>query len=88
MGDRVALDGVVLARSDRPSLVFETDLPVRVGMTANADLVSESVFERLDIKRETHRLLDEICPARTILTTNSSALPVSAPVIRCGWKPE
>jgi len=45
--------------------------------TASADLVSESVFERLDIKRETHRLLDEICPARTILTTNSSALPVS-----------
>jgi len=45
--------------------------------TANADLVSESVFERLDIKRETHRLLDEICPTRTILTTNSSALLVS-----------
>lgn len=45
--------------------------------TADADLVSESVFERLDIKRETHGLLDEICPARTILTTNSSALLVS-----------
>jgi 3-hydroxybutyryl-CoA dehydrogenase len=45
--------------------------------TANADLVSESVFERLDIKRDTHRLLDEVCPAHTILTTNSSALLVS-----------
>ena len=45
--------------------------------TANADLVSESVFERLDIKRETHRLLDELCPSNTILTTNSSALLVS-----------
>jgi 3-hydroxybutyryl-CoA dehydrogenase len=45
--------------------------------TANADLVSESVFERLDIKRETHRQLDELCPAHTILTTNSSALLVS-----------
>jgi 3-hydroxybutyryl-CoA dehydrogenase len=45
--------------------------------TADADLVSESVFERLDIKRETHRRLDEVCPPRTILTTNSSALLVS-----------
>jgi 3-hydroxybutyryl-CoA dehydrogenase len=45
--------------------------------TTNADLVSESVFERLDIKRETHRQLDEVCPPHTILTTNSSALLVS-----------
>lgn len=45
---------------------------------ADADLVSESVFERVDIKRDIHRQLDEICPPHTILTTNSSALPVSA----------
>jgi 3-hydroxybutyryl-CoA dehydrogenase len=45
--------------------------------TAHADLVSESVFERLDIKRDTHRQLDQVCPPRTILTTNSSALLVS-----------
>lgn len=56
----------------------------RVTLTGNldvavsaADLVSESVFERLDIKRDTHRLLDEACPAHTILTTNSSTLLVS-----------
>ncbi len=45
--------------------------------TASADLVSESVSERLDIKREVHRELDQVCPARTILTTNASALLVS-----------
>jgi 3-hydroxyacyl-CoA dehydrogenase len=45
--------------------------------TVNADLVSESVFERLDIKREVHQLLDETCPAKTILTTNSSYLLLS-----------
>ena len=43
----------------------------------NADLVSESVFERLDLKRDIHRRLDEVCPPGTILTTNSSALLVS-----------
>lgn len=42
--------------------------------TADADLVSESVFERLDLKREVHRNLDQLCPAKTILTTNSSFL--------------
>ena len=45
--------------------------------TSNADLVSESVFERLDIKRDIHRQLDEVCPPHTILTTNTSALQVS-----------
>jgi 3-hydroxybutyryl-CoA dehydrogenase len=53
----------------------ETDLEQA---TAEADLVSESVVERLDIKRGVHRRLDEVCPADAILTTNSSALPVSA----------
>jgi 3-hydroxybutyryl-CoA dehydrogenase len=46
--------------------------------TAEADLVSESVFERLGIKREVHRDLDRVCPQRTILTTNSSFLLPSA----------
>ena len=45
--------------------------------TKEADLVSESVFERLDVKRDIHRRLDEVCPAATILTTNSSHLQVS-----------
>jgi 3-hydroxybutyryl-CoA dehydrogenase len=45
--------------------------------TANADLVSESVFERLDLKRKVHRQLDELCPPHTLLTTNTSALLVS-----------
>jgi 3-hydroxybutyryl-CoA dehydrogenase len=46
--------------------------------TADADLVSESVFERLDVKREVHGELDRVCPDRTILTTNSSFLLPSA----------
>lgn len=44
------------------------------GATAEADLVSESVFEQLALKREVHRSLDDLCPAHTILTTNSSFL--------------
>ncbi|MGB6426469.1 MAG: hypothetical protein E4H22_00245 [Solirubrobacterales bacterium] len=44
---------------------------------SNADLVSESVFEDLDLKRQIHRQLDQVAPRRTILTTNTSALLVS-----------
>jgi 3-hydroxybutyryl-CoA dehydrogenase len=35
------------------------------------------VFERLDIKRQVHRQLDELCPDKTLLTTNSSYLLLS-----------
>ncbi len=44
---------------------------------ADADLVSESIVEDLDVKRTVHAALDRLCPAKTILTTNTSALLVS-----------
>lgn len=44
---------------------------------SNADLISESIFEQLDIKREIHQLLDQQCEENTILTTNTSSLMVS-----------
>ena len=57
-----------------PRISTGTDL---AKATADADLVSESVFESQDLKREIHQKLDEICPERTILTTNTSGLLVS-----------
>ena len=44
---------------------------------ANADLVSESVPENRELKREVHKKLDRMCPAKTILTTNTSNMLVS-----------
>ena len=52
-------------------IVFTSDLTLA---TQDADLVSESVFEDLALKREIHERLDRLCPAHTILTTNSSFL--------------
>jgi len=43
----------------------------------DADLLSESVPERLALKRKVHKELDDISPSRTILTTNTSSLLVS-----------
>jgi len=57
----------------------------RIHLTTNmeegaskADLVIESVPERLEIKREVFAQLDEVCPRHTILATNSSSLHISA----------
>ena len=41
------------------------------------DLISESVFERLDLKRETHSKFEGLCPADTIITTNTSSILLS-----------
>lgn len=44
---------------------------------ADVDLLSESVHEQLDLKRKVHAQFDELCPAKTIMTTNTSSLLVS-----------
>jgi len=57
------------------SRIHPVDDPQRA--SAHADLLSESVFERLDLKRQIHERFDRLCPAHTIMTTNTSGLPVS-----------
>jgi 3-hydroxybutyryl-CoA dehydrogenase len=77
MGDFMVASGYcdpddLLAGRGRVSLTADLD-----AAAGRADLVSESVFEQLDIKRDVHGRLDRICPPHTILTTNTSALLVS-----------
>ena len=43
----------------------------------DADLLSESIPENRDLKRKVHGQFDELCPARTLMTTNTSVLLVS-----------
>lgn len=44
---------------------------------ADADVVVEAVFERLDVKQEVFRALDKICAPGAVLATNTSAIPVT-----------
>jgi 3-hydroxybutyryl-CoA dehydrogenase len=44
---------------------------------ADADIVVEAVFERLDVKHEVFRALDRTCKADAVLATNTSAIPVT-----------
>jgi len=41
------------------------------------DLAIEAVFERLDLKQEVFRKLDEICRPETLLASNTSAIPIT-----------
>lgn len=43
----------------------------------DADFLSESVFERLDLKRRTHQQFEKLLPPHAIMTTNTSTLLLS-----------
>jgi 3-hydroxybutyryl-CoA dehydrogenase len=45
---------------------------------ADADLVVEAVYERLDVKHEVFRALDRVCKADAVLATNTSAIPITS----------
>ena len=44
---------------------------------ADADVVVEAVFEKVEAKHEVFRALDKICKADAVLATNTSAIPVT-----------
>lgn len=50
-----------------------TDLTAAV----QSDLAIEAVFEKLDLKQQIFRRLDEICQTETIIASNTSAIPIT-----------
>jgi len=62
------------AESALGSISTTTDL----GAAADAELVVEAVYERLEVKREVFAALDTICAPETVLATNTSAIPITA----------
>jgi 3-hydroxybutyryl-CoA dehydrogenase len=44
---------------------------------AEADIVIEAVFERIEVKHEVFRALDKICKPGAVLGTNTSAIPIT-----------
>ncbi|HEX5092934.1 MAG TPA: 3-hydroxyacyl-CoA dehydrogenase NAD-binding domain-containing protein [Burkholderiales bacterium] len=49
---------------------------INLGQVANADIVIEAVFERMDVKKDMFRKLDGIVQQGAILATNTSTLDV------------
>ena len=57
--------------TERPEIDFPEGAPP-------ADLVVEAAVENMDIKRDIFQTLDKLCPAHTILASNTSSLPITA----------
>ena len=74
--DGVARGKVAPDRAERAreGLQAATDLPEAAG---RSDLVIEAVPELMDLKKRTFAQLGEVCPAATILATNTSSLSVT-----------
>ncbi|MGW7490012.1 3-hydroxyacyl-CoA dehydrogenase family protein [Streptomyces sp. NPDC054786] len=45
--------------------------------TADADIVVEAVFERIDVKREIFQTLDKLVKDEAVLASNTSAIPIT-----------
>jgi 3-hydroxybutyryl-CoA dehydrogenase len=87
LGRGVAAIQESLARFASKGKISAEDVEVilsRITMTtdldaaAEADVVIEAIFERLDAKHEVFRTLDKICKAGAVLGTNTSALPITS----------
>ena len=84
--NQIAASGLEAARKAKPAAFMEAGLArlVTVGnfeddlkKLAEVDWVIEAVVENLDIKRSLLRKVEAICKPGTIITTNTSGLPVA-----------
>ncbi|HVS67268.1 MAG TPA: 3-hydroxybutyryl-CoA dehydrogenase [Mycobacteriales bacterium] len=72
-----AVDRGKLDAGERDAILARVAFTTDRSDLARADLVTEAVPERLEIKTALFAELDEICPPQTVLATNTSSLPVT-----------
>jgi 3-hydroxybutyryl-CoA dehydrogenase len=75
--DRAVLRGKI-TEEEQKALLARITGTTDLATMADRELIIEAVPERMDLKTELFRKLDEICPEDTILATNTSALSVTA----------
>lgn len=67
-----------ITSEDKSAILSRIKPTVDLGEAKDADLAIEAVFEDLELKKKALRDLDEVCPSRTILASNTSSLPIAA----------
>ena len=73
--ERLVAKGVV---TDSPEAVLARITPTTsLESFADVSLAVEAVFERLDVKQDVFRALDDVLSPEAILATNTSALPIT-----------
>jgi 3-hydroxybutyryl-CoA dehydrogenase len=67
-----------MEESEKATVMARIKTTLDIKDAGDADLVIEAAPEELELKKSIFKQLDEICPAKTILATNTSSLPVTA----------
>jgi 3-hydroxybutyryl-CoA dehydrogenase len=66
-----------LAEADRDAALARIATTTDLTAAAEADLVVEAVFEKIEIKQEIFAELDRVCRDEAVLATNTSAIPIT-----------
>jgi 3-hydroxybutyryl-CoA dehydrogenase len=66
-----------ISAADAEATVARIGTTTDLDAAAEADLVVEAVFEKLELKQEVFRELDKLAPEGAVLATNTSAIPVT-----------
>jgi 3-hydroxybutyryl-CoA dehydrogenase len=74
---RFAAKGKISAE-DVEATLGRINTTTEMEVAAEADVVVEAIFERLEAKHEVFRALDKICKAGAVLGTNTSAIPITS----------
>jgi 3-hydroxybutyryl-CoA dehydrogenase len=74
--ERFAAKGRI-AEEDVEATLSRITTTTDLDAAAEADVVVEAIFERIEAKHEVFRSLDKICKAGAILGTNTSAIPIT-----------
>ncbi|MBW1782331.1 MAG: 3-hydroxyacyl-CoA dehydrogenase family protein [Deltaproteobacteria bacterium] len=64
-------------KEDLDTVMGRIEISTDVDAAADADLVIEAVFERIEVKHEVFKKLDPIVEDRAILASNTSAIPIT-----------
>ncbi|MGE3813418.1 MAG: 3-hydroxyacyl-CoA dehydrogenase family protein [Candidatus Nanopelagicales bacterium] len=67
-----------LSQDDADAALARITTTTELDAAADADLVVEAVFEKLDVKAEVFRELDRICKDDAVLASNTSAIPITS----------
>jgi 3-hydroxybutyryl-CoA dehydrogenase len=74
--ERFAAKGRIAAE-DIDATVERVTTTTDLDAAADADIVVEAVFERIELKQQIFRYLDKVCRSGAVLATNTSAIPVT-----------
>ena len=85
--NRIVQQGLERAIKSRPASFFTSETPALISIgnleddlevIKSADWVIEAIIENLNIKRELMTRIDSLRPANTIISTNTSGIPISS----------